>query len=151
MKPGLPCEAKRIRSCNGCVYALKEEPHVQRVWLPNENYPGLAMSRAFGDFILKDHGVIATPDIWYHRLTSSDQFIVLASDGVWDVLSNEEVASIVWMVESEEEAARAVVEAATAAWAKKFPSSRVDDCTVVCHFLQKKPQNLEYMDSGKLG
>jgi len=40
------------------------------------------MSRAFGDFILKDHGVIATPDIWYHRLTSSDQFIVLASDGV---------------------------------------------------------------------
>jgi len=50
--------------------------------LPNENYPGLAMSRAFGDFILKDHGVIATPDIWYHRLTSSDQFIVLASDGV---------------------------------------------------------------------
>ncbi|AES59285.1 putative protein-serine/threonine phosphatase [Medicago truncatula] len=151
LKPGLPCEAKRIRSCNGCVYALKEEPHVQRVWLPNENYPGLAMSRAFGDFILKDHGVIATPDIWYHRLTSSDQFIVLASDGVWDVLSNEEVASIVWMVESEEEAARAVVEAATAAWAKKFPSSRVDDCTVVCHFLQKKPQNLEYMDSGKLG
>lgn len=151
LKPGLPCEAKRIRSCNGCVYALKEEPHVQRVWLPNEKYPGLAMSRAFGDFILKDHGVIATPDIWYHRLTSSDQFIVLASDGVWDVLSNEEVASIVWMVESEEEAARAVVEAATAAWAKKFPSSRVDDCTVVCHFLQKKPQNLEYMDSGKLG
>ncbi|KAK2398759.1 hypothetical protein P8452_06121 [Trifolium repens] len=151
LKPGLPCEAKRIRSCNGCVYALKEEPHVQRVWLPNENYPGLAMSRAFGDFILKDHGVIAIPDIFYHPLTSSDQFIVLASDGVWDVLSNEEVASIVWMIQSEEEAARAVVEAATAAWAKKYPSSRVDDCTVVCLFLQKKPQNLGYMDKGKLG
>jgi serine/threonine protein phosphatase PrpC len=40
------------------------------------------MSRAFGDFILKDHGVIAIPDIFYHPLTSSDQFIVLASDGV---------------------------------------------------------------------
>ncbi|CAJ2675260.1 unnamed protein product [Trifolium pratense] len=151
LKPGLPSEAKRIRSCNGCVYALKEEPHVQRVWLPNENYPGLAMSRAFGDFILKDHGVIAIPDISYHPLTSSDQFIVLASDGVWDVLSNEEVASIVWMIESEEEAARAVVEAATAAWAKKYPSSRVDDCTVVCLFLQRKPQNLGYMEKGKLG
>jgi serine/threonine protein phosphatase PrpC len=70
---------------------------------------------------------------------------------VWDVLSNEEVASIVWMIQSEEEAARAVVEAATAAWAKKYPSSRVDDCTVVCLFLQKKPQNLGYMDKGKLG
>lgn len=64
------------------MYALKEEAHVQRVWLPNENYPGLAMSRAFGDFILKDFGVIAIPDIFYHPLTSNDQFIVLASDGV---------------------------------------------------------------------
>lgn len=75
-------EAERIRNCNGCVYALKEEPHVQRVWLPNETYPGLAMSRAFGDFILKDHGVISIPDVCYHPLTSSDQFVVLASDGV---------------------------------------------------------------------
>lgn len=40
------------------------------------------MSRAFGDFLLKDHGVIAIPDISYRTLTSSDQFIVLASDGV---------------------------------------------------------------------
>ena len=40
------------------------------------------MSLAFGDFLLKDHGVIAIPDISYRPLTSSDQFIVLASDGV---------------------------------------------------------------------
>ncbi|KAE9599953.1 putative PPM-type phosphatase domain, protein phosphatase 2C family [Lupinus albus] len=52
-------EAKRIRRCNGCVYALEEEPNIQRVWLPNEKAPGLAMSRAFGDFLLKDHGLIA--------------------------------------------------------------------------------------------
>nr|AFK42819.1 unknown [Lotus japonicus] len=151
LKPGLPSEAERIRRCNGCVYALKEEPHIQRVWLPNENFPGLAMSRAFGDFMLKDHGVIAIPDIWYHHVTSRDQFIVLASDGVWDVLSNSEVASIVWMVDTEEEAAKAVVEAATAAWEKKYPSSKVDDCTVVCLFLQKKPQYSGHMKSEKLG
>ncbi|KAJ1442775.1 PPM-type phosphatase domain [Sesbania bispinosa] len=152
LKPELPREADRIRRYQGCVYAIKEEPHVQRVWAPNnENSPGLAMSRAFGDFILKDYGVIATPDICYHPLTSNDQFIVLATDGVWDVLSNEEVASIVWMVDTEEEAARAVVEAATAAWKKKYPSSKVDDCTVVCLFLQKNPQNLWLMKSGELG
>lgn len=150
LKPELPREAERIRRCNGAVYALKEEAHVQRVWLPNENYPGLAMSRAFGDFILKDFGVIATPDIFYHPLTSTDQFIVLATDGVWDVLSNDEVVSIVWTDESEEEAARAVVEAATAAWEKKYPSSKVDDITAVCLFLQKKPQNFVHMESVKL-
>ncbi|TKY57953.1 phosphatase 2C 75 [Spatholobus suberectus] len=141
LKPGLPREAERIRRCNGCVYALKEEPHVQRVWMPNnENSPGLAVSRVFGDFLLKDHGVIAIPDISYHPLPSSDQFIVLASDGVWDVLSNNEVASIVWSVDTEEAAVRAVVEAATAAWKEKYPSYMADDCTVVCLFLQKKSQ-----------
>ncbi|MED6130742.1 hypothetical protein PIB30_003317 [Stylosanthes scabra] len=82
MKPGLPDEADRIRSCNGRVFALHEEPHIQRVWLPDENAPGLAMSRAFGDFILKDHGIIAIPEISYRPLTLSDQFLVLASDGV---------------------------------------------------------------------
>ncbi|KAL5144702.1 putative protein phosphatase 2C 72 [Glycine soja] len=142
MKPGLPREAERIRSCNGRVFALKEEPHIQRVWLPNENSPGLAMSRAFGDFMLKDHGIIAVPDISYRTLTSSDQFVVLASDGVWDVLSNKEVSSVVWEAGTEKDAARAVVEAATAAWKQKYPSSKVDDCTVLCLFLHKKPQFL---------
>ncbi|KAL4332085.1 hypothetical protein GQ457_07G044990 [Hibiscus cannabinus] len=138
LKPGLPCEAERIRNCQGRVLALKEEPHIQRVWLPHEDSPGLAMSRAFGDFILKNHGIIAVPDVFHHHLTPNDQFILLATDGVWDVLNNHQVATIVMEAEHEQAAARAVVEAATASWKKKFPSSKVDDCTVVCLFLQKK-------------
>ncbi|KAG6671938.1 hypothetical protein I3842_16G029600 [Carya illinoinensis] len=102
-------EAERIRNCNGRVAALNHEPHVQRVWLPHEDTQGLAMSRAFGDFILKDH-IIAISKIKYHRLTSDDQFIILATDGVCDVLSNDQVASIVWEAESEQAAARVVVE-----------------------------------------
>ena len=57
---------------------------------------------------------------------------------VLDVLSNNQVASIVWEADNEQEAARAVVEAANAAWKKKFPSSKIDDCTVVCLFLKKR-------------
>ncbi|KAJ6743481.1 PROTEIN PHOSPHATASE 2C 72-RELATED [Salix viminalis] len=136
--PGVPSEAKRIRKCNGRVLALKEEPHVHRVWLPHEDSPGLAMSRAFGDFLLKKHGIIALPDISYHRVTYEDQFVVLASDGVWDVLSNKEVVSIVSAADCEQAAAKAVVEAATAAWKRKFTSSKVDDCTAVCLFLQTR-------------
>ena len=75
-------EAERIRACGGRVLALKQEPNIQRVWLPHVDLPGLAMSRALGDFILKDHGIIATPDVSHHRLTSNDQFVVLATDGV---------------------------------------------------------------------
>ncbi|CAI9260721.1 unnamed protein product [Lactuca saligna] len=138
LKPSVPSEADRIRKSNGRVMALREEPHIDRVWLPHHDSPGLAMSRTFGDFVLKSHGIIAVPDVSYHRLTSKDQFLVLASDGVWDVLSNNTVVSIVWSADTEESAAKAVVVAATAAWKQKFPSSKRDDCTAICFFLQKK-------------
>jgi len=77
LKPTLPGEAERIKQCNGQVHALKDELHVNRVWLPNENSPGLAMTRAFGDFCLKDFGVIAVPEITHRQLTSKDQLIVM--------------------------------------------------------------------------
>nr|GMC46798.1 probable protein phosphatase 2C 72 [Ipomoea batatas] len=139
MESKLFSEAERIRKCNGRVIALKEEPHIQRVWLPNEDTPGLAMSRAFGDFLLKYHGIISTPEVSYHNLSPNDHFLVLATDGVWDVLSNDEVMSIVCSAYEygEEMAAKAVVKAAVDAWKRRFPNSRRDDCTAICLFLQK--------------
>ena len=53
-----------------------------RVWLPNSDSPGLAMARAFGDFCLKDFGLISVPDVYYHQITEKDEFVVLATDGV---------------------------------------------------------------------
>ncbi|KAL2940214.1 putative protein phosphatase 2C 38 [Bienertia sinuspersici] len=105
--------------------------------------PGIAMSRCFGDFVMKHYGIISTPVITHHHITSDDLFILLATDGVWDVLTNEEVASIVSSAEHEEMAAKAVVEAAVAAWKTKIPFfDKRDDCTAVCYFLQKKDQTL---------
>jgi serine/threonine protein phosphatase PrpC len=75
-------EAQRIRQRRGRIFALPEEPEVARVWLPKYNSPGLAMARAFGDFCLKDHGVISMPDVSYHHITEKDEFVVLATDGV---------------------------------------------------------------------
>ncbi|URE18736.1 PP2Cc [Musa troglodytarum] len=75
-------EAERIRSCRGRVFSLEEEPDVHRLWLPDEDSPGLAMARAFGDFCLKDFGLIATPQISHRKLSEKDEFVVLATDGV---------------------------------------------------------------------
>lgn len=50
--------------------------------MPDEDCPGLAMSRAFGDFCLKDYGVISVPDVFYRKITKQDLFVVLATDGV---------------------------------------------------------------------
>lgn len=135
LKPNLPEEAERIKRCKGRVFALRDEPEVHRVWLPNNDAPGLAMARAFGDFCLKDFGLISVPEVSYRRLTEKDEFVVLATDGIWDVLSNEEVIEIVASAESHSRAAQAVVESAVRAWKHKYPTSKVDDCAVVCLFL----------------
>ncbi|KAI7749144.1 LOW QUALITY PROTEIN: hypothetical protein M8C21_024370, partial [Ambrosia artemisiifolia] len=135
LKPNLPEEAERIRKCKGRVFALRDEPEVARVWLPNYDSPGLAMARAFGDFCLKDYGLISVPQVSYRRLTEEDEFVVLATDGVWDVLSNEEVIEIVASTEPHSRAAQAVVESAVHAWKHKYPTSKIDDCAVVCLFL----------------
>ncbi|RDY07824.1 putative protein phosphatase 2C 33, partial [Mucuna pruriens] len=135
LKPNLPAEAERIRKCKGRVFALQDEPEVARVWLPNNDSPGLAMARAFGDFCLKDFGLISVPEVSYRRLTEKDEFIVLATDGIWDVLSNKEVVDIVAAAPRRSSAARALVESAVRSWRYKYPTSKVDDCAVVCLFL----------------
>ncbi|KAL5700174.1 hypothetical protein ACHQM5_025654 [Ranunculus cassubicifolius] len=151
LKPNLPREAARIQKCKGRVFAMHDEPEVARVWLPNNDSPGLAMARAFGDFCLKDFGLISVPDVSYRCLTDKDEFVVLATDGIWDVLSNKEVVDIVASAPSRSTAARAVVECAVRAWRLKFPTSKSDDCAVVCLFLdqtfQLENDNLENDDN----
>ncbi|KAL3848878.1 hypothetical protein ACJIZ3_010760 [Penstemon smallii] len=138
LKPDLPREAERIKRCKGRVFALQDEPEVQRVWLPFDDAPGLAMARAFGDFCLKEYGVISIPEFSHRVLTDKDKFVVLASDGVWDVLSNEEVVEIVSSAPTRSSAARILVDSAAREWKAKYPTSKMDDCAVVCLFLDGK-------------
>ncbi|KAK8286145.1 hypothetical protein V6Z12_D08G273200 [Gossypium hirsutum] len=148
LKPNLPAEAERIRRCKGRVFALHDEPEVTRVWLPNNDSPGLAMARAFGDFCLKDFGLISVPEITFRHLTENDEFVVLATDGIWDVLSNEEAVEIIASAPARSSAARALVEVAIRAWRYKYPTSKVDDCAVVCLFLDSNSNHLSTASNG---
>lgn len=64
---------------------------------------GLAVSRSLGDFALKDdliaqgkpNALIATPDPYFWEYKPGD-ILVLACDGLWDVMENEAVASFVY-------------------------------------------------------
>ncbi|KAH0880719.1 hypothetical protein HID58_068113 [Brassica napus] len=124
LKPDVQAEAARIKRCRGRIFALWDEPGVARLWLPNHNSPGLAMARAFGEFCLKDFGLIYVPDVSYRRLTEKDEFVVLATDWIWDVLTNEEVVEIVAKAPTRCTAGRALVEAAVRNWRWKFPTSK---------------------------
>ena len=50
----------------------------------------LAVSRAFGDHALRASGLSAVPYIQKYILRPFDKFLVIASDGVWDELTDQD-------------------------------------------------------------
>jgi len=53
------------------------------------------MSRSLGDFAAKKVGLISDPEVQTLELTQQDQFIIIASDGVWDVCNSSEAVGFV--------------------------------------------------------
>ncbi|XP_031276001.1 probable protein phosphatase 2C 34 [Pistacia vera] len=140
-KPNLPQEAERIVQCKGRVFCLEDEPGVHRVWFPNEESPGLAMSRAFGDYCLKEYGLISVPEVTQRHITSKDQFVVLATDGVWDVISNQEAVQIVSSTPDRAKSAKRLVECAVHAWKRKRKCIAMDDISAICLFFHSSTQS----------
>ncbi|KAJ0912827.1 putative protein-serine/threonine phosphatase [Helianthus annuus] len=147
-KPNLPQEVERIVECNGRVFCLEDEPGVHRVWLPNEDSPGLAMSRAFGDYCIKKFGLISVPQVIHRNITSRDQFMVLASDGVWDVISNEEAVEIVSSTVDKAKSAKQLVNCAIRAWKRKRKGIATDDISAICVFFHNNSQ-IHHVDTPK--
>ena len=54
----------------------------------------LAVARAFGDYALKNEGVTAQPYVRKHFLRPFDKYLVIATDGVWDVLSDQDAIDL---------------------------------------------------------
>jgi len=54
----------------------------------------LAVTRAFGDHALTKVGLIATPHIVKHIIKPFDKYLVIASDGVWDELSDSDAIGL---------------------------------------------------------
>ena len=99
-KPESKEEHSRIIKAGGSVEKAKDGRGVRvgpyRVWKRGANYPGLAMSRSIGDREGEQCGVIATPIVkTFKSHPQTDQFLIIASDGVWDVLDNLESVNFV--------------------------------------------------------
>jgi len=97
-KPELPNECKRIYECGGCVEKALDDNDQEggpyRVWVYGEDYPGLAMSRSIGDLDAKKIGVIPNPQIVEYTIDSNSKYMLIASDGIWEFISNEEAMRI---------------------------------------------------------
>ena len=139
-KPITENEKKRIESSGGVVAQCKE-PNGEldgpfRVWVKGEEYPGLAVSRSLGDSVAESVGVISEPEIIVKDLDSTVKYIVLASDGVWDYLSGDDIIDIVtpfFLRGDPGNAAKEIVSEATKMWEKD--GIERDDITVIVSFI----------------
>ncbi|GLC47518.1 hypothetical protein PLESTB_001763700 [Pleodorina starrii] len=145
-KPELPEEAQRIQAAGGRVArSVGREGPVgpYRVWFQDQAYPGLAMSRALGDLPGRHIGVTSTPSCASLRLPDSGPAVlVLASDGVWELLSNEQVLRTAAGAGSAAEAASRLVQQSRRAWVKEYGGSYVDDITALVMRFDMPPQRL---------
>ena len=94
--------------------------------------PGLAMSRSLGDSLAANVGVIAEPDVAVHKVSPNDKCLLLASDGVWEFLTNEEaVETVKPFVEKRDPAAgcSAIIQKARQRWEQE--EEAIDDITAV--------------------
>jgi len=96
------------------------------------------MTRSMGDTIASKIGVVGEPELRQVMLTEQDQVLVLASDGLWEVLSNEEVVAILKRYDSSaaDQAAERLMEEAQRRW----DGSTVDDTTIVLVWLECSTQ-----------
>jgi len=123
-KPGRADERRRIEAKGGVV----DMQGVWRVFTPGPAtfggrnvLWGLAVSRAFGDLLMKEpqrYGcagatgelVTAVPEIHTYDLhPTEDRFLVLACDGIWDVLGDDDAVAVCIEHRSADLAAHALI------------------------------------------
>lgn len=110
--PNRPDELSRITDC-GASITVYSTPWLNKSTTRIREH-GIAMSRSFGDKAGSQFGVICRPDMASIRLKSEDDSgasedswaIVVASDGIWDSLSEEEVGyrimkELIWRDDAE--------------------------------------------------
>ncbi|NP_001306679.1 probable protein phosphatase 2C 37 [Zea mays] len=82
-KPNRPDERARIEAAGGLV-VFNNGHRVRGI---------LAMSRALGDRLLRPE-VIAEPEITVTERTAEDECMILATDGMWDVIANDVACNV---------------------------------------------------------
>lgn len=96
-KPDNVNEVKRIEKLYK-KYKQKDKNEINPLRFDDEGkiwrMGSLAVSRAFGDFDEEKY-VTCKPDIYNYKISKDDQFIIMATDGLWDVLSPQDAVEFV--------------------------------------------------------
>ncbi|WOL03200.1 hypothetical protein Cni_G11920 [Canna indica] len=106
-----------------------EDDDPPRLWFPNAMHPGTAFTRSVGDSDAGSIGVIAVPEVKVMKITENHQFLVIASDGVFQFLSSQAVVDMVSSVADPRDACSTIVAESYKLWLDR--DYRTDDITVI--------------------
>lgn len=134
---GDPEEQERIEMAGGYVSSGSHMFGPSRVWTDRTcQKPGLAVSRSIGDFVGGSVGVCAEAVVTERKLTAADRALIVASDGVWEFVSNvEAVRTVERHSDDATAAAVALINTAGERWHREEADNR-DDITAVVLTLQ---------------
>jgi len=76
-----PSEVQRIRDNGGIVFQ-------------GRIFGKLILTRTLGDKEMKKYGVIPEPDFYIKKIENDDFFVIIGSDGIWDVINEGELFKI---------------------------------------------------------
>ena len=99
-KPNMTHELRRIEQSGGSLAWLHgNKPYIRggdffRRQANGEHPKQLNYSRAFGGKDLKMYGLSCEPDINHFEITNDDKLVIIASDGLWDVLNPKTACEI---------------------------------------------------------
>lgn len=96
-------EEDRIKRAGGILETDDQRQFVRAFELSNKSFTKLYVSRALGDFSFKSNPkreqceqiISPEPDIKVHERSTKDEFLLLANDAVWNLISNEEMKTCV--------------------------------------------------------
>eukprot|EP01067_Filipodium_phascolosomae_P006338 Filipodium_phascolosomae@DN4598_c0_g1_i1.p1 len=108
-KPDLPEERSRIEKNGGSVEYLQH--HNNKPFIRGGDFTArkalgeqpmqLQYSRAFGGKDLKKYGLSSEPDVYVTRIAPEHRLLILASDGLWDVVTAPQAAKIAAQAEAD--------------------------------------------------
>ena len=140
-KPTIPEEEERILKKGGRIRPMKDEDGEfigpLRVYMKDKDMPGLAMTRSFGDYFGSIAGVISEPEVTQYFFKEEDKFIVLASDGLFEFMENEEMLKIIKEYYEKNDivgCCEYLYKESTRKWLKEEEDA-IDDITIILVFL----------------
>lgn len=154
-KPSSRDEYKRICESGGTVRQWVDSDGAgvgaHRVYRRGDDLlPGLAMSRSLGDLYAHAVGVTWEPFLSVHSLTADDLFLVAATDGLWDVMTNEEVVDFVARYRAAPQDGVSCAEALTLEaqerWKEKHEEAIVDDISAVIVHVSPPPAGVSALN-----